>query len=313
MPTFLREYGVIIVLMIVALSGYFLVGDRRDELVDYTLDMLGTRLVELASGEEEKAQVARQFAEFSDRVERQEVSQEAVESVAANVLNLRARGAIITPEEAELMLFQESDAGLPSPSDSIRMAPSVYAVSSNPDAVAGMDLRELGQRMTVMFELADAYESTRDTTAPWLQFSRDERGIHVLIDPEMPPIPQTRGIRKLAEEMSEKDWVRWQDNLAEQQMRSAQLFEKQAMRVALLDSTLEWRLEQDQAQRFDAIKRIQNLAMLGATTDLDTLVFKREMESFFRGFDLKVDAAVETSRGVGATVRVVTRPDSTEG
>lgn len=312
MPAFFREYGVIIALMIVALSGYFLIGDRRGEIVDYTLDMLGTRLVELASGDDEKAEIARQFAEFSDRVERQEVSPEVVESVAANVLNLRARGAIITPEEAELMLFQEPEIRLPSPADSGRVRTRVYTVHSGPDPVARMDLRELGQRMSVMFELADAYGSRADSSASRLRFSRDGSGIHVLIDPGMTGELEAQGMNVLTEKMREKDWVRWEENLAEQQERNTQLFERQAFRIAQMDSTWKTGLARDQSRRMDAIKRAQKLAMMGATTDLDTLLLNRELESLMRDIELEIEASAGGSANIRTNVVVSTRPDSTE-
>ncbi len=306
MPAFLREYGVIMVLMIVALGGYFLVGDRRGEIMDYTLDMLGTRLVDLASGDEEKDQIARQFAEFSDRVERQEVSPEAIESIAANVLNLRARGAVITPEEAELMLAPEPVRPLPEPGAPVApSAPTAYAYSVNSASgeVTKVDLQNLGQKMTYMFELADAVHSEDHADTPSIHFTRDEHGIHVVVDPSMTNMFESEGMRALTTEMRDKDWIRWEDNLAEQQKRNEKLFQNQAMRLAQLDSAQVFRFEDDQLRRVDAIKRIQKLAMMGATTDLDTLVLKRDFESLMEGFEISIDSAVEMSEGVSATGR----------
>jgi hypothetical protein len=306
MPAFLREYGVIMVLMIVALGGYFLIGDRRGEIMDYTLDMLGTRLVELASGEEEKEQIAQQFAAFSDRVDRKEVSPETIESIAANVLNLRARGAVITPEEAELMLYQEPVRPLPAPGTPDSPGTSrayAYSISSDSEEVTRVDLQNLGQKMTYMFELADAVHSENHSEPPTIHFNRDEHGIHVVVDPSMSNMFESEDMRALTREMRDKDWIRWQDNLAEQQERNERLFRDQARRLARLDSSRASRFEAGQIRRVDAIKRIQKLAMMGATTDLDTMVLKQDFESLMEGFEITIDAAVEMTEGTSTTLR----------
>ena len=317
MPAFLREYGVIMVLMAVALGGYFLIGDRRGEIVDYTLDMLGTRLVSLASGEAEKEQIARQFAEFSDRVERSEVSPQAIESIAANVLNLRARGAVITPEEAELMLAPEPIRPLPSPATPETPASTnsyAYSVSPGSRGVTRVDLENLGQRMTYMFELADAVHSGDRPGSANLHFTRDDHGIHVIVDPSLNNLFESDGMKALTAEMRDKDWIRWQDNLAEQQERNERLFRNQSRRLARLDSSQAHRFEADQLRRLDAIRRIQKLAMMGATTDLDTMVLKQDFESLMEGFEISIDAAIdmslETAASVGSNVSVSVQADS---
>lgn len=319
MGTFVKEYGLIAVLIAVALSGYFLVGDRRGDIMDYTLDMIGTRLVDLAQGEDEKQEIARQFAAFSERVERDEVAPEVIESVAANVLNLRARGAMITPEEAELMLYPESPAVLPSPADSVSgVQPAfAYTVASKPGTPVRVHMEELGERITYMFEMADAIGSQADSNRTHIHFARDEHGVHVILDPSIEPLFESTVAGNLYADMSEKEWVRWEANFAEQQERNAKRLEAQAEKLAALENAQKDAWEASQARRIDALKRVQKLAMMGATTDLDTLVLNQEVESLLQGLSFEIESMVDSdfmqAIGSGASVNVVVETDSTKG
>ena len=287
MSELLREYGVIAVLMVVALSGYFLIGDRRGELMDYTLDMVGSRLIELADGEEEKDRIANQFARFSERVQRDEVSPQMVEIVAANVLNLRARGAVITPEEAELMLFPEAEEGLPQPADTA-YAHALYMWSNTdgPEASGDFDIREFNDRLTSLFELADAVDVRGDSAAFQVRFGMDDSGVHVVLDPRLTSGNQPA----LPADLQKKAWVKWQDNLAEQQARTDALIERQASRLADLETTFVIRHESREAKEVEQWSRIQNLARLGATTNLDTVRLNREINALMKRFSVEIDS-----------------------
>ena len=316
MGTFVKEYGLIAVLTAVALSGYFLIGDRRGDIMEYTLDLMGTRLMELAQGDDEKQEIARQFAAFSERVERDEVAPEVIESVAANVLNLRARGAVITPEEAELMLYPEAVSTLPIPADSSATvpAPPAYSIASAGSAVH-VDMKELGDRITYMFEFADAVGQHDDSGRTHVRFARDTDGIHVIMDPRVESFFETSSAGDLYSEMSEKEWVRWEVNLAEQQERDAKRLERQAERITVLENSQKSVLEVSQVQRLEALKRVQKLAMMGATTDLDTLVLYQEMESLLEGLTFELQTIVDTEETDVASqpgsVSIVIQSDST--
>lgn len=318
MGTFVKEYGLIAVLIVVALSGYFLIGDRRGDIMDYTLDMVGTRLIELAQGEDEKEEIARQFAAFSERVERDEVSPEMIETVAANVLNLRARGAVITPKEAELMLYQEPGGVLPTPSDSgLYGRPAVaYSIPKPPKTTVKVDKDELGDRITYMFELADAVGESQLSGESRLQFARDEHGVHVIIDPSMESFFESASVSHLKFDFDEADWVRWEEDLAEQQERHARRLERQAKRMEALEMSQTTRVEEAEAIRFDALKRLQKLAMMGATTDLDTLILYQEVDNLLEGLNFEIQTSLETestgSVGSGSSVRVFVQTDSTD-
>lgn len=283
--------------------------------MEYTLELVGSRLVELAQGEDEKEDIARQFAAFSDRVERNEVAPEAIESVAANVLNLRARGAAITPEEAALMLYPEPPSALPSPADSSDTQLRTYGYSLASSPTKPVDVSELGDRITYMFEIADAVGKHTDSGESHIRFARDEHGVHVVLDPDVDVFFESSFAEDLYAEVSEKEWVRWETNLADQQERQARRLERQAKRLAALEETQMTSLDESEARKLDALKRVHNLAMMGATTDLDTLVFHQEMESLIEGLTFEIrttmDKDVLEAMSSSGSVSVIVLSDST--
>ena len=104
--------------------------------------------------------------------------------------------------------------------------------------------------------------------------------------------------------------MKWQDNLAEQQEREARLLERQAQRLARLDSAHAVRVAATDLRQLDVVKRIQKLAMMGATTDLDTLVFKQEMEELMQGFELQFETSFDGDSSFQGVV-IITHSDST--
>jgi hypothetical protein len=298
MLDFWKDYGVIAVLLAVALGGYYLIGDRREELMDYTLDMLGTRLVELSAREDDRDAIARQFALFQERVEREEVSQEMVEAVAANVLNLRVRGAVITPEEAELMLFSEPGEQLPAPDEGRQALYTVRGTSGDPTPP-----KDLDERLTVMFQLADAIQVQGDSASYHLHFAQDQHGIHVVLDPSMAARLESGEAKALYENLERKDWIKWQDNLARDQAKAEQRMKQQVDLLARAEVAAMAAPEMRSLERWTSA---QKLALSGATANMDTVMLHREIGALLKQLSLEFD-----SLGV-STVRIHVPPAPAE-
>ena len=49
MKDILKDYGVIVLLIVVAISGYLLFTQNKQDIMAFTMDALGTRLAALAS------------------------------------------------------------------------------------------------------------------------------------------------------------------------------------------------------------------------------------------------------------------------
>lgn len=288
---FWKEYGVIVVLTAVALTGYFLIGDRRGELMEQALDVLGTRLVELAAQEDDRDDIARQFALFQEKVERDEISPDMVETVAANVLNLRVRGAVITPEEAELMLFSEPADRLPSPTDPV--GKPVYSTGSPPDKPSS--LNDLDERLKVMFQLADAVQVQGDSASYLLHFAQDQHGVHLVLDPAMASKLESGQIKTFYQDLERKEWVKWQDNLAKDQARSEARMKEQAARLARAETAIAGVPTAPEVRTLERWASAQKLALLGATASLDTTLINQEISLLLSQLGVALDSLAHPS------------------
>lgn len=114
----LREYGIVIVIILVGITGYLFYYQNREDVLSYSLDMLRDRLVEMVDDAAGKEAIAARFNDFKEQVLAQEVAPEEVENIAANVLNMSNSGSSITLEQAEMMIrlaSEESGTVLPVP------------------------------------------------------------------------------------------------------------------------------------------------------------------------------------------------------
>lgn len=291
MLDFWKEYGVIAVLIAVSLGGYFLIGDRREELMDQALDMLGSRLVELSAREDDRDDIARQFALFQEKVEREEISPEMVEAVAANVLNLRVRGAVITPEEAGLMLFSEPQDQLPSPVDPVTKP--VYAVTKAPAKPASV--KDLDERLKVMFELADAVQVEGDSASYHFHFAQDEHGIHVVLDPTVATKLESSAAQSFYKDLERKEWIKWQNNLARDQARAESRMKEQAARLARAEAAISVSTAAPEIASLERWSSAQKLAMLGATASMDTTLLFNEIGAILGQIAVELDSLDNSS------------------
>ena len=110
MKKLLREYGLILILILVGIVGYLALRGNEQDILAHSLDGIRNRLVAMVDDVANREAIAAHFDRFKDKVLAKEVSTEDVEHVAANVLNLSNSGSSITPEQAELMLDMASSA-----------------------------------------------------------------------------------------------------------------------------------------------------------------------------------------------------------
>ena len=104
MKRFLREYGVVVVVIIAGMVGYTIFYENKEEILTGSLDVIRERLVAMIDDVSSRDVVARHFDRFQEKVLAQEVPPAEVANIAANVLNLSNSGSTITPEQAALML-----------------------------------------------------------------------------------------------------------------------------------------------------------------------------------------------------------------
>ncbi len=238
MSKLFREYGLIIILILVGMVGYLsLRGNGHDSLAD-SLDGIRNRLVAMVDDVASREAIAARFDRFKSKVLGQEVSPEEVESMAANVLNLSNSGSTITPEEAELMLDMASSApevtllptpeapepGVPDPTPLVPAppAPPTPLVSPTPAVLPTLrDLSDLGERLETMLifnveieKVMDEHRDHREEMARHIRY-RVEEGLHVVLDMAMTDEMKQR-IGREAERLEARMRVVWKQNMAEE-------------------------------------------------------------------------------------------------
>ncbi|MDA1029266.1 MAG: hypothetical protein O3B41_09475 [Bacteroidetes bacterium] len=283
MKSSFREYGVILALIVVSVSGYLLFSQNKEDILAYSLDILGTKLVALIDDETAKQRVAEAFSRFQEQVMNQEVSAEQVELVAANVLNLTNSGTRLSLEEAELVLTMNPESfanSLPSPDPNFfgDTEPPLEVKSPLPPQVVAsriIQLAQLGENLEVMFEFSNAVEDETKGATRFIRFDSDENGMHVIVDPELEKLFQSGKLKPVTEELDRKNLVRWQKELEKDASRRAKWFESEAKKLANVQV-----YEVQSAERADRIQtlaRIRHLQSLGITTGMDSAAISLEI------------------------------------
>jgi len=272
--------------------------------MDYTLDLLGQRLVELASDDASRDEIEASFARFSEQVSRDEVSPVMIETVAANVLNLRARGAQITPEDAELMLFQSTPASTSDPSD----RPSALPAPAQPMTQA--DFGDLNERLETLFKVADAVHLAPDSTHSHYMFAVGEEGIHVAMSPDVDLYMAVEGFGPIKQDLERREWVIYEQELAQENRRDAERFYRQSMRLAEVERMTEAMARESEARAegiaIRQMKRANRLASMGVTVAYDTTQFNLEIDAMMKD----IMAEVEGLEGL-TNIQVMVAGDST--
>lgn len=272
-----------------------MIGDRREEIIDYTLDMLGNRLVQLASDDASKDEIAASFARFSERVDRNEVSPEEIETIAANVLNLSARGALITPEDAQLMLLENGES-LPNPAteEASPSGPSkpdnetakhVYQITTSSGTERPLNMKVFTSQLETMFKVADAARAQSDSMASHVHFTVGEQGVHVVMDSKAGDWVSRPEVVALTGELTDKQLVKWNETLARQQAERNKWLAEQAVRISRMEEALATGQTESNREmtgvdesRLLRAKQIQRLGSMGAIVRLDTTELKLELE-----------------------------------
>ncbi len=68
MTSSLREYGLIALLIAVSVGGYLLFERNKEDLLSFSLDAIGTKLVNLVDDETAKIRIAEAFKRFQQQV-----------------------------------------------------------------------------------------------------------------------------------------------------------------------------------------------------------------------------------------------------
>ena len=208
MKGYLREYGLIVVVILLGIVGYAIVRENKSELLTGSLDTIRNRLVAMVDDVSGREAVARHFDQFQEKVMAHEVPPEEVENIAANVLNLSNSGSTLTPEQAALMLEFASSAA------EVTLRPPAAPVE--PAALAA-----LADRLESMIAFdVEVHEAMADRQADRQELTqhiryRVEEGLRIDIDPAMTEAMKQR-LASQVDRLEKRKMVVWRRNMAEE-------------------------------------------------------------------------------------------------
>ena len=321
MSKLFREYGLIIILILVGMVGYLtLRGNEQDSLADlaHSLDGIRNRLVAMVDDVASREAIAAHFDRFKGKVLGQEVSPEEVESMAANVLNLSNSGSTITPEEAELMLNMVSsepevtllptpeapEPGVPDPTPLVPapLAPPTSLASPEPMALpTPRDLSDLGERLETMLtfnveieKVMDEHRDHREEMARHIRY-RVEEGLHVDLDMAMTDEMKQR-IGREAERLEAKRMrVVWKQNMAEESRIERERARRELRSVVALKKRPPFRVMVGTPLRVE----VSNLESLESLKHLEAMGYRVMLsDSIKREIKVHLEVALEALGGL---------------
>ena len=303
MKAALREYGLILGLIVISISGYLLFSQHKEDILAYSLDVLGTKLVSLIDDESARARVASAFDRFEEQALNNEISPSQVQFVAANVLNLANSNARLSPEEAELVLSLQPE------SDSSKLpSPEVPTTPPSPKTKKDVEVAraKLADNINSMIIFANEVADQDSAAVKLVRFETSDTGLHVVLDPAIENHFRSERFSVVRDMLAEKDLVKWEKDVERDAARSARWFERKEKLLAAAETSKVQ--TQEQSIRIQTLGRMNRLESLGATLAADSTQISREIELIIA--ETMADLEVMLSEnGTTFSVRPV-RPDS---
>jgi hypothetical protein len=274
-----REYGLIAVLLAIALGGYFYLGEHKQDILSYSLDAIGNRLVDLVDDADSKDRIEAAFDSFKSRVLAHEVPIDRVESIAANVLNLTTSGASLSGEEAQLVLELSTEPlteALPAPEleEVVDDSPETPLPSVSVTAESDRTLADVGVKISALIAFAEKVDAMAPGADPvmkrHIRFTSDD-GLRVEVDSVSGALWSTGSMRSLAQEIEKEQMVTWAENVAvKKEARSRMLSRhRKSMEKALKDARADAPMEN---ANLVLLRRINGLRSKGFGAGLDSTV-----------------------------------------
>jgi hypothetical protein len=278
MKTIWREYGLIALLLVVAIGGYLFVSGSDEDLVANALSTVSEHLLALVPEGDGRDQTRASLAEFEGRLADNALSASQIEMLAANVLNLQSHGQRLAPEEAEMVLQMVMDSPEALPTPAADGSPTASVPADQPSAVASVgsnrvELEAAAVRVEQMFELftnvwdAAAADSIGSDSTPVTFYLED--GLRMAMDDRLKPVmeksPRVQG-----------DWgerrIAWKPKLGALNRTYVHSLREEAralndFSMALADSMAE---TSGQAKHMSMLRRLESLGVIGLPTS-DTL------------------------------------------
>ncbi|HEX9974681.1 MAG TPA: hypothetical protein VGD14_21635, partial [bacterium] len=103
----LKNIGFFLVTIVLTAVIFWLVfvdKESKQDVLEYSLGLLGEKLMAMVPDSEEKQPVQALYDDFVAKAKNQEVEPDKIENIAATILNLSNSDSVVTPQEAEAII-----------------------------------------------------------------------------------------------------------------------------------------------------------------------------------------------------------------
>ena len=334
MKTFLRDYGIIGVVIVVGMAAYVAYHFNREDILSYGLDVVGERLVEMVDSEDSRVAIRERFASFKQSVLESDVPPERVEALAANVLNMSSSGQTLSGEEADAVLdfaIEPSATLLPVPDHAraesgreLETPETEPPPTTRPDGKAGIagraprsdrrSLEVLGDRLSTALELearvkelVEMMPDKRPVIAGGIMFHSDG-GLSVSVDTGLVAaihVPDFARLTPSLNELERREMLVWRGDLANERQFSQSRAREDHDRV------VEWRIQHDREMHaatgsvVDAFQVLKSLEMKGFELPVLSDSLEAALEAELQRIETERALSVQAGDSVGSVRRRV--------
>jgi hypothetical protein len=302
-----RDISIYAVLLAVVTGGLWLYNNYKEDVLDYSLNLLGDKLLSMVPNEQDRVAIEKMYAKFTDQVHEQQVPPEQVETIAANILNLSKSNAKLTPDQVEAILyvgviprieidttdmnfgkFEYEFETFDFP-DSVAIPeinfPEISTIPEIPKSVPMVRLKNIepervvavGERLKSLCEFSEKLQTIIKQAPPnapelrrHLRF-RNDNGLKIAIDPQVKIALKRLAVRNLDREIARLDnkkLVNWDKDL---QKNLARDMRRVRMELISLERMM-YRQAESKTQEH------KNLKVLLSLKELEALNYMREMK-----------------------------------
>lgn len=296
----LKKIGYLVATFALTAVIYWLVfvdsGSKQD-LLEYSLNLLGKKLMAMMPDTSNAQSVAALYSDFMDRAKNKEIPPERVEFVAANILNLSKLNTVISPQEAELVIRWS----LADPVELKAVAPNtssplvLVSAPSRPKELHPDKWRIIGERIRLANQFSDEYRKAMKAyrkagIAPQFQYHfQFKDGLRIAVDSTMKQHLDQRKFRDIQKHLSELERQRlivWQKDLNHKIMREMEQHQKEfeSLRQLIQLQTLEQLKALEAARTLDSLKELNSLRSLESLEALRSLEALKKLKALSNAF-----------------------------
>ncbi len=247
----------------------FLDKESKGNVLDYSLNLVGDKLLAMVPEGEQKGSVKQMYDDFIKKAKAEQVAPEQVEYVAANIMNLSNLDTTLTPEQAEAVLKYSLEAPVKlervNP-ESIRIAIDIKRVQAvEEDAISREQLENVGIRIRKLNELNEELrkamkEKSEEMREKHLQLHyRIDDGLKMAIDPQFKIYLDKEKYRELSDkirQLEREEMLEWREDFRK---------EMEKMREELK--------ELEELKKFKGLEKLEALKALEGLKALNGLEF----------------------------------------